>query len=200
MKIAIIAGSHRENSESLRVANYICNQLQELEANSEVISLSKNPLPLWDEGVWGGDPRWKDLWTPVAESLRAADAIVLIAPEWAGMVPPGLKNLLLLCSPKEVGHKPALIVGISGGVGGSYPVAELRLSSYKNNRIVYIPEQVIIRNVHELLKADGVEGDRDQTIRKRLRHALSILIEYGKALAAVRASGVIDYKEFPYGM
>ena len=72
---------------------------------------------------------------------------MVIAPEWHGQVPAGLKNFFLICGRAEVGHKPALITTVSSGDGGAYPVAELRMSSYKNNRICYIPEQLIIRNV-----------------------------------------------------
>jgi multimeric flavodoxin WrbA len=155
---------------------------------------------VWDESVWSGDARWQELWGPISKTLRESDALVVVAPEWAGMVPPGLKNFFLLCATKEVGHKPALIVSVSSGVGGTYPVAELRVSSYKNNRLVYIPEHVIIRNVGESLHGDEPANDRDRDLRRRLHHALGILIEYGKALGQVRASGVVDYKEFPFGM
>lgn len=200
MKVAVIAGSHRANSESDRVASYIKDQLNLLGSSGSVVSLSGNPLPLWDESVWSGDDRWRTVWGPISKTLRACDALVVVAPEWAGMVPPGLKNFFLLCGVKEVGHKPALIVSVSAGVGGSYPVAELRVSSYKNNRLVYLPEHVIIRNVGEMLHGTDAASDRDREVRGRLQHALAILLEYGKALAQIRASGVINYKEYPYGM
>ncbi len=200
MKIVIVAGSHRENSESERVARFVEQQLPALGAQGSIVSLAGNPLPLWDESVWSGDEKWKDLWSPISTTLRESEALVVVAPEWAGMVPPALKNFFLLCSTREVGHKPALIVSVSSGVGGSYPVAELRVSSYKNNRLVYIPEHVIIRNVGECLHGEESSSDRDRDIRKRLNHGLGILLEYGKALAQVRASGVVDYKEFPFGM
>jgi NAD(P)H-dependent FMN reductase len=200
MKIAIIAGSHRANSESDRVASFVQGQLNSLGVSASVVSLAGNPLPLWDESVWGGAEEWKEAWNPIAESLQQSEAFVVVAPEWAGMVPPGLKNFFLLCGVKEVGHKPALIVSVSAGVGGSYPVAELRVSSYKNNRLVYIPEHVIIRNVGEMLHGSEAASDRDREVRGRLGHGLAILVEYGKALAQIRASGVINYKEFPYGM
>jgi NAD(P)H-dependent FMN reductase len=116
------------------------------------------------------------------------------------MVPPGLKNFLLLCSASEVGHKPALIVSVSSGIGGSYPIAELRVSSYKNNRIVYIPEHVIVRNVADVLHGDVPSGERDESTRARLRYAIRILGEYARALASVRESGAIDHKTFPFGM
>jgi NAD(P)H-dependent FMN reductase len=200
MKLSIISGSHRANSESERVARYIHGALSKRKITSEVISLAGNPLPLWDEGVWSGEQKWKDAWGPVAQKLRSSDGFVVVSPEWAGMVPPGLKNFFLLCSTEEVGHKPALIVAVSSGIGGSYPVAELRNSSYKNNRLVYIPEHVIIRNVGSMLKGEAPESDFDRDTRARLEYGLALLEQYSKALGSVRESGAVNHKDFPYGL
>lgn len=200
MKFIVVSGSHRQNSQSDRVANYIATQLRAAHGDAHVISLANNPLPLWDEGVWNNDPKWKEVWGPISQELRSADALVVVSPEWSGMVPPGLKNFFLLCSTADVGHKPALIVSISSGVGGSYPVTELRTSSYKNTRIVYIPEHVIIRNVEEVLHGETATAERDESTRSRLGYALRVLKEYSSALKGVRESGVIDHKNFPFGM
>ncbi len=200
MKIAIVSGSHRITSESVRVGHFIEGQLKVLGVDSTVLSLAGNPLPLWDEGVMDDDPKWKALWTPFATKLQEAQGLVIIAPEWAGMVPPGLKNLLLLCSNTEVAHKPALIVSVSSGVGGSYPVAELRSSSYKNNRIVYIPDHVIVRSAPDMLVGEAPANDRDAALRKRMQYSLAMLLEYSKALIAVRESPLVNYKEYPFGM
>jgi NAD(P)H-dependent FMN reductase len=200
MKLVVISGSHRNNSESERVANYIHNVLVNRKLSSEIVSLAGNPLPLWDEGVWSNEQKWQEKWNPVAEKLRNAQGFVVISPEWSGMVPPGLKNFFLLCSPDEVGHKPALIVSVSSGVGGSYPVAELRHSSYKNNRIVYLPEHVIVRDVTSMLKGDSPSGKFDDDTRKRIDYGVSLLEGYAKALAQVRESGIINHKDFPYGL
>jgi NAD(P)H-dependent FMN reductase len=116
------------------------------------------------------------------------------------MVPPALKNFLLLCSAEEVGHKPALLVSVSSGIGGSYPIAELRMSSYKNNRLVYVPDHVIIRDVESMLDGGDAKSDRDQTTRGRLDYSMKMLLEYAKALSQVRHSGVINHAEFPYGL
>lgn len=200
MKFIVVSGSHRQNSQSDRVANYIATQVRASHCDARVISLANNPLPLWDEGVWNNDPKWKEVWGPISQELRSADALVVVSPEWSGMVPPGLKNFFLLCPTADVGHKPALIVSISSGVGGSYPVTELRTSSYKNTRIVYIPEHVIIRNVEEVLHGETATGERDESARARLGYGLRVLKEYASALKAVRESGVIDHKNFPFGM
>ena len=204
MKITIISGSHRENAQSLKVAAYMQRTLVEsgISPSSEIYSLAGNPLPLWDQGVWDGDPKWEELLAPLRRLLASSDGFVVIAPEWHGQVPAGLKNLFLLCGRAEVGHKPALITTVSSADGGAYPVAELRMSSYKNNRICYIPEHLIIRNVEKVLNDDPAENDAgaDGYFRERIRWALGILEAYALALRGVRDSGATATDKFKNGM
>jgi len=202
MQIAIIVGSHRKGSESSRVGAFVAKQLAAIDPAVAVdtIDLAGNPLPLWDESLWQGDSPLTATWKPIRDRLRKADGFVIVSPEWAGTVPPGLKNLLLFAGPKEVAHKPSLIVAVSSGRGGSYPVNELRTSGYKNNRMLYIPEHVIVQDVNDVLKGDSPAGERDAWIRKRIGFALAILLEYAKALGPVRSSGLTDHADFPYGM
>ncbi|WP_198266508.1 NADPH-dependent FMN reductase [sulfur-oxidizing endosymbiont of Gigantopelta aegis] len=202
MKIAIISGSHRRQSQSLKVANHIQTVLNVSGVETWLYSLEDNPLPLWDEGVWDGAQNWVDLLTPLQEQLRSCDALVVITPEWHGQVPAGLKNFFLLFGKNEFSHKPAMIVSVSSGIGGSYPVAELRMSSYKNSRLCYIPEHVIIRDVETVLNEDKSKNDErsDPYIRERLIWALNILQEYGKALKLVRDSGATETDKFGNGM
>lgn len=202
MQIAIVVGSHRKESQSSRVGAYIASDLARIDPSVTVdtIDLAGNPLPLWDESVWQGDSALSALWKPYRDRMRRADGFVIIAPEWAGMVPPGLKNLLLFAGPKEVGHKPAMIVAVSASRGGSYPVNELRTSGYKNSRLVYIPEHVLIHDVNDMLSGATPAGDRDAWLRRRIEFADRILLEYAKALAPIRTSGLTEHADFPYGM
>ena len=142
----------------------------------------------------GGGRRWV-IYNGAIEASR-------VAPEWHGQVPSGLKNLFLLCGKDQMGHKPALIVTVSSGDGGAYPVAELRMSSYKNNRLCYIPEQIIVRHVETVLNDDSAQNDPDPDayFRDRIRYALGILREYALALRQVRASGVTDTGVYRNGM
>ncbi len=202
MKFFILSGSHRSEAQSLKVASYVKSVLSREHSGAEsfLYSLSGNPLPLWDEAS-GGAP--DVLWDPISAELKAADALVIISPEWGGMATPGVKNFLLNCTADEVGHKPAMIVTVSASRGGSYPVAELRMSGYKNNRLLWLPEHVIVQHAGSSLNtADGAVdlSKEDGVIRQRLRYALRLLEEYGKALRQVRASGVIDHKTFKSGM
>jgi hypothetical protein len=118
------------------------------------------------------------------------------------MATSGIKNFLHLCRHDTVGHKPALLVSVSAGINGAYPIAELRMTGGKNNRLCFIPEHVIVRNVGSVLNGPQPADDNrhDASIRERLDYALQVLIRYGHALATVRTSGVIDHRRFPNGM
>lgn len=201
MKIAIICGSQQADSQSLKVASYLSERLQALGVCEEswTFDLGENELPLWDNSIWRGDEQWKAALAPISAELSKADAFIVIAPEYHGMVPAALKNFFLFWGNGELAHKPALLVGVSASVGGSYPIAELRMSSYKNNRISYLPEHLIIRNVGKVLNAE-VAGEEDETLRSRADYALSLLGEYSKAYAGIRSSGIIDLKTWRNGM
>ncbi len=204
MKISIISGSHRQVSQSEKVAHFIRRTLEERQWCDEtwLLKLAGNPLPLWDESIWEGNPEWERQLGPISAQLASSDGFVVISPEWHGQVPAGLKNFFLMWSKGEVAHKPALIVTVSSADGGAYPVAELRMSSYKNNRICYIPEHVIVRNVESVLNDDPEQNNpqADGYFRERMRYALGILVEYARALGQVRASGATDLSKFKNGM
>ncbi len=166
-----------------------------------LFSLAGNPLPLWDESIWEGDEKWIEILSPISAELSNSDGFIIIAPEYHGQVPAALKNFFLMWK-QELSHKPALIVGVSSSDGGAYPVAELRMSSYKNNRLCYLPEHLIIRKVESVLNDDPAENDKetDSYFRERIVWCLGILKEYAVALKQVRDSGVTKTNKFTNGM
>jgi len=206
MKIGIISGSHRHKSQSTKVARYIERALVEQKVcdSTWLYDLAGNPLPLWDESIWSGEEKWQTLLTPLSEELKACDAFVVVTPEWHGMAPAGLKNFFLLWTAAggELAHKPALIVAVSTADGGSYPVAELRMSSYKNNRLCYLPEHLIIRHVDTVFNEDPATNkpEAQAYFEQRLDYSLSLLREYALAFRLIRASGNAGLEAFPNGM
>lgn len=208
MKVTIISGSHRENSQSMKVAQFMKNTLLEQPECEQVDILdlacrfADAPIPLWDEGIWRGEAQWQAVLEPISAALDESDAFVIISPEYHGQVPSALRNFFLMWSKGEIAHKPAMLVGVSSGDGGATPIAELRMSSYKNNRICYIPEQIIIRNVESVLNNDESDNnaDADRYFRDRIRFSLTILKEYAFALQKVRASGTTFNADYKNGM
>ena len=202
MQIAIIVGSHRKDSQSAKVARFLASQLTSLGDHScWICDLGKDPLPLWDEAIGSDAPQWSSL-KALTKKIDAADAFIMIAPEWHGMVPAALKNFFLVCGGASFAHKPALPVGVSVGPGGTYPINELRTSSYKNNRLCYLPEHLIVRNCMVVMNKEESENDEGEHsyISERSLYCMKQLIAYADALAQVRASGTADLTPYPNGM
>ena len=200
MKVGIVSGSHRKTSESGKVARYVKTLLEKGGNQAYLLDLAKQPLPFWDDGMWSGEPEITAKWKPVKDELVTCDAMVFVAAEWGGMVPAALKNFFIFATDGSLYHKPGLIVGVSASRNGAYPIAELRMSSYKNTHLQYISEQVIVRDVGKVLNGETPESEEDSFTRKRLDYGVKVLLEYGKALKQVRESGVLNRKEFPNGM
>lgn len=190
MKVVVVVGSQRTPSASARVGQYVALQLEDqFTASTFVLELATAELGFWDTDFSSkSGPQWQ-AWAPISDQLKMADALVFVFPEWGGMAPPIMKNFMLLASKDEIGDKPALLVSVSSGMGGSYPIAELRASAGKNNRVCIVPDHMIVRKVDEVLP-DVMTCAPE--IRDRLRYHLANLLLYADALAKVRKSVVYD--------
>jgi NAD(P)H-dependent FMN reductase len=146
---------------------------------------------------------WEKVWAPIKAELQKADALIVLSPEYGGMVPAALKNFFLLATAAELGHKPALIASTtSASTNGAYPISELRASSYKNCKILYLPEHLIFRHAGEILK-DEVKPEHQANhdyMVERSEFCLNLLEDYAAALKPVRASGRTVHEKFPFGM
>ena len=204
MKISVVSGSHRKKSQSRKISDVVCNYLAEHQSvtQSVVIDLSMIELPLWEEAIWENDPAWINRLSALSKVLQESDGFVIVSPEWHGMVPSALKNFFLMWGEGQLAHKPALIVSISSSNGGSYPVAELRMSSYKNNRICYIPEHLIIRNVETIFNKDPQENDAEvqHGLNERMLYCIQLLICYAEGFKPIRQKKATDISTFKFGM
>lgn len=198
-KITIISGSHRQGSESLKMAKVL---KEKLEAHSNcdianIIDLADTNLPFWSESYSEDEQALID---KVGAQLEASDGFVVVSPEWHGMVPSALKNFFLLYTSQHFAHKPALIVSVSAGVGGSYPINELRISSYKNSRLCYLPEHLIVRHVGSIFNGkDDDDKKSEEYIGKRALACAGMLLAYSDALRTAREM-MPDMSDFPNGM
>jgi NAD(P)H-dependent FMN reductase len=94
MHIFILAGSHRDQAQSSKVAHFVQAQLDRIypDASNYILNLATQSLPLWDDGMWNNESDFYQevapIRTPIAKELEAADAVVVISPEWHGMATP----------------------------------------------------------------------------------------------------------------
>lgn len=190
MNLLIVSASQRSESQSVKVGHYIEQVVSSAGqfAQVEHVELCQINLPLFN-GDFAGLKAEDSAWLPLQQKLEAADAYVFVTPEWSGQASPMLKNMLLICNQKYTGHKPAMLVSVVAGVNGAYPIAELRMNGFKNNKIVPIPDHVIVRDAESMLNAveEGEEmASRDKTIRDRIEFSLLSLHQYAVGLSQVR--------------
>ncbi len=199
MKISIISSSHRSNSQSKKISTFLQNNLLNLNSKLDTffLDLAEAALPLWSSEKKNGKGTWGKNWNSISDNLNESDGFILVVPEYGGMATPTAKNIFLLCSNGEFSHKPGLIVSVSSGNGGAYPIAELRMSSYKNTHIMWIPENIIIRNVEEF--NPGSHGKNiPEWLDKRIEYVLKLLLAYASNMMPLRK--IVNRKDFGNGM
>ena len=199
MKISIISASHRKNSQSKRISDLLNKNLLNIKSGLKIFSLdlADVSLPLWSPDKKNGKGIWGEIWNLISDNLNKSDGFIFVVPEYGGMATPAAKNIFLLCDNGELAHKPGLIVSISSGNGGAYPVAELRSSSYKNTHLMWIPENVIIRKVEEF--NPGAHGDNiPEWLDDRINYVLNLLLAYASNMEPLR--NIVNRKDFGNGM
>ena len=199
MKISIICASHRTNSQSKKISVFLRNDISKINSKLDtfILDLSEANLPLWSPEKKDGKGIWGDTWISISNELYRSDGFILVVPEYGGMATPAAKNIFLLCGKGELAHKPGLIVSVSSGNGGAYPIAELRSSSYKNTHIMWIPENIIIRNIDEF--NPGSHGKNiPNWLDNRINYVLNLLLAYAANMKPLRK--IINRKDFGNGM
>ena len=127
MKISIITASHRKNSQSKKISNLLSKNLTKIASHLDLflIDLATSSLPLWTPEKKQGKGVWGKTWKIISSNLKQSDGFIFVVPEYGGMATPAAKNFFLLCGEGEFSHKPGLIVSVSSGNGGAYPIAEV---------------------------------------------------------------------------
>jgi NAD(P)H-dependent FMN reductase len=126
MRIEIISGSPRINSVTRRVALHLQIMLsQNTDHEIGLIDMREWDLPSM-QIVFSSVENTPEQWKPLSERVFAADAFILVSPEYNGSYSPALKNLLDHF-PKQH-HKPFGIATASlGALGGIRATQQLLL-------------------------------------------------------------------------
>jgi azobenzene reductase len=93
MKIAILIGSIRQGRQSQKIAHYLQRQLQAKGLHIDLIDLAENQLPMLEERV-GRHPQLPQEVHDLSTRLHAADAVIMVTPEYHGSFSGVLKNAL----------------------------------------------------------------------------------------------------------
>jgi NAD(P)H-dependent FMN reductase len=194
MKVAIVSGSNRPKAQSAKIARVVRHKLLTTGHEAVIIDLHRTPLPLFAAEA---TPEWADISAKIAD----ADGFVWITPEWDGMAPPAMMNFIAHAD-RELAHKPVLLIAVSSGVGGAYPITELKAFGGKSRHHVLVPEQLIFREVEHVFNDTRPDPNnhRDVGMHERTDHALKTLLSFSKHLGAARQDLGEALTLYPRGM
>jgi NAD(P)H-dependent FMN reductase len=161
MRIEILSGSPRKESVTNRVALYLKTWFEQNTKHSvDIISMRDWAVPPV-QTVWTSADKAPEDLKPLAQRIFAADAFILVTPEYNGSYSPALKNLLDHF-PKQL-HKPFGIVTASPGAMGGIRASQQLLQLVPALFGIASPNMLIVPAVDKKFNADGTLADESMS-------------------------------------
>jgi NAD(P)H-dependent FMN reductase len=148
LNIPVILGTVRNGRKSAHAARFIVEELQKREGVvTELIDIAKLSIRVDDAGQGAQDPQFR-------EKMIAADALVIVSPEYNHSFPGLLKHVLDTCL-KEYIHKAAGIVGVSSGPFGGTRMIENLVPVLREYGLVTIFWDINFGNIGKVFDDSG---------------------------------------------
>ena len=126
MNIEIIAGSPRPESITYRLALNLQKHFSEqTDHQVGILDVREYQLPLLEK-VFSSVEKASEKYKPLAERMFAADAFIIVSPEYNGSYSPAMKNLFDHF-PKQLHKAFGLATGSTGAMGGMRASQQLQL-------------------------------------------------------------------------
>jgi NAD(P)H-dependent FMN reductase len=161
-KLLVIVGSTRPGRAADRVLPWLTEKTAGHAAfETEIVDLRDWPLPIFGEhmGTIGdfNDPTYSEplvkAWT---NKIKAADAYIILTPEYNHSIPGGLKNAIdTVWVSFGFRNKPVAFVGYSGGVAGGVRAIEHLAHVFIETESVPMRNSVIIPFVTNAFDDEG---------------------------------------------
>lgn len=187
MNVVLLVASLRKESLNLRLAQRAAQHLEAAGADPEVRRLNEFEMPLYNGDIESesGLPAGALL---LAETIRAADAVVIASPEYNYSIPGGLKNAIDWISRERPSNclkdLPVQLIAASpaepGGIRGLW---QLRQPLTGNFCHIHAP-MFALAKAHEGFNDDGTL--RNEKLDDMLAGMMSDFLRYARALNAIR--------------
>lgn len=179
--VAVFVGSLRKDSFNRKLAHALI-KLAPPELKLTIVEIGQ--LPLFNQDL---EPAPPEPWTAFRETVKAADAVLFITPEYNRSVPAALKNALDVGS-RPYGHsvwngKPGAVFSASpGGIGGFGANHHLRQSLVFLNVPTLQQPEAYIGGVDKMFDENGdVTNDGTKKFLKGLIDAFARWVETNSA-------------------
>ena len=197
MKLMIISSSQQLGSNS-NLVGQVMQQKSSMFNEVNHIDLVTLNLPFYSPQI-DDVSQYCPNWNEIEAQLNQADAFVMITPEWNGTASPMLKNFLHFLDSSQSANKPVCLVCVVSGINGGYPIAELKGSAFKNNKLVPIPDHLIVREVETFLN-DAKNGSSEHSLMARVDYSLNMLYQYAQVLKPIQQYASKQINAFGHGM
>ncbi|GAB3288168.1 NADPH-dependent FMN reductase [Parasphingorhabdus pacifica] len=183
LKLAVVIGSVRENRLGAKVCDWFARQANEHpDVEVDVIDLIDHPLPLAIPGFGQEpDPATREIKDGITPRIEAADAFVVITPEYNHSFPASLKNVIDWHL-SEWAAKPVALVSY-GGMGGGLRAAEHLRQVFAEVHAMTVRDMISFHNPWGAFD-DGSAPDGAEAAAKKLLDQLSW---WARALRTARA-------------
>ncbi len=169
MRIEIISGSPRANSLTRRVAIHLAQQINASGRHeASIIDMRDFELPMV-QTVFSSVDNTPDLYKPLSERIFAADAFILVTPEYNGSYSPAMKNLLDHY-PKQSRKAFGIVTASPGALGGIRATQQLLLLVAGLFGIAS-PVLLVVPSVDKKFNSDGSLAD--ENFHKPVHHFIS---------------------------
>ncbi|RKD20305.1 NADPH-dependent FMN reductase [Pelobium manganitolerans] len=184
-QLKIIIGSTRQGRKGTAVADWFSTIAQEhSDFEVEVLDLKQIDLPLFDEEEHPRLKKYKHEHTKNwSKSIDAADAYVIVTPEYNFSYPATIKNALDYLS-LEWAEKPLAFVSYGGLSGGMRAVQELK-PVITTLGMMPIPQAVNIPMFTTMLNEQGIFTGNER-LEQSANAMLNALLRWTKALKQMR--------------
>ncbi|MFJ6985466.1 MULTISPECIES: NADPH-dependent FMN reductase [unclassified Streptomyces] len=185
LRVVVIVGSVREGRQGRAVTDWFLRAAEgHGELDFDLIDLADVDLPLVMPSYGGTpDPRAVAALEPVSPRVAAADAFVVVTPEYNHSFPASLKNFIDWHHPQWQA-KPVGFVSYGGLAGGIRAVEQLRLV-FAELHATTVRDAVSLHGPWSGLGEDGVP--RDVTVSEgAVKGMLGQLAWWGQALRTAR--------------
>jgi NAD(P)H-dependent FMN reductase len=184
MKLGIIVASTRPTRVGHLVGHWMHERAVEHgKFDIELLDLAKFHLPLYDEPKHPSLQQYEhDHTKQWSASVAAADAFVIVTPEYNYGPPPSLINAFDYVY-KEWNYKPAGFVSY-GGVSGGLRAVQMEKQTLTTLKVVPIVEAVVIPMVAQSIADGRFNGNELQTQAAKVM--LDELLRWAAALKTLR--------------
>lgn len=183
MQIEIISGSPREQSITRRVALHLKKRLEEETSHTAgLIDLKDYELPMV-QTVFNSVENTPEPFRPLSSRIFAADAFILVTPEYNGSYSPAMKNLLDHY-PKQL-HKPFGLVTASPGALGGLRASQQLLLLVAGLFGIASPTLLIVPHVEK--KFDVAGNLADESFQKNVHNFLTEYLWLADHLVKVKS-------------